>query len=68
MKTAKSGNPILEPILNIFGYFARCIFERIFGWPNFPHCGPFRRQGLPKREVLGDHFEDFFGVGPHSEN
>ena len=61
-------HPILDPILVIFGYFSGCIFECIFRCPFFPHCERFRGQGLPQREVLGDHFEDFLGVGPRIEN
>ena len=67
-KKVRCVNPILKPLLVIFGYFEQCIFQSIFQCPHSAHSGRFRSQKLPKREVLGDPFEDFLGVGPQCEN
>ena len=61
-------HPHLETNFDNFRIFPGFIFECILRCPNFPHCGRFRDQGLPKRKVVGDHFGDFLDVGPHSEN
>ena len=58
----------LGPHFGHFLLFSECSFECISRCPIFPYCERFRGQGLPKREVLGEHFEDFLGVGPQSEN
>ena len=68
MKNVKLVTLFESPFLNIFGNFAGCIFECIFRCPFLVHVGRLGGQRDPKREVLGELFEDLLGAGSQCEN
>ena len=54
---------VLEVLLALFWCFLEYVFSCVFQWAFFLHFGPIWSPKVPKREVLGGHFDDILGAG-----